>query len=496
MINRCKQAQEKLADIKKLKVEFDLELEKASRDHTMGDFSQRQDQLRTMIEQLKKSLDIYNLKLRKKIALQHNYSYVSNFKGNLAAAELAQTNVWHIVNLKGENNNILYDYVECSEVDRVIVKQQDGDYFLLDGEGKKISEGYATIEKFDHTGYYIGTGSDTAWVILNRNGDEISSSIYCDNICSTNINNLMMVEIINGWYLSSFSGYTIPGGGPFKSISNPAEGIFIVEPIQKDKISDPKFYLIDEKGEIISKMYGEISSVGNGFFKGKINNPVRYVIVDSQGKEQEEKYRYIGKFHEDRAVVKKDNNKYYYIDNNGIEYGDGYSGADDFIGSRAIIYDEADNCFLIDNNFKKISKDYSNIETYPNLEQYSYKKNGDRRNWYFVNDKGKEIGVECDSIMMYQIRGKVHILANQFKNSYFINQEGKKISVDFQMVELDEGVFRVRHDGACYLLDDSYQLLGVGYNGIEDFNQGLAKVFRRNFKIKHEYIDRNGDHFP
>ena len=187
------------------------------------------------------------------------------------------------------------------------VISDSGKYGYINKAGKKIiSCQFNDAESF-HNGAAV-VRKDSLYGLINRGGEFIIPANY-QELTEVSEDIFMGVKNDNSGYIhkdgDTLTGFVYDLAGDFRN------GYAIVN-------KNERFGLINSKGEIIiNPQYAELVFIGNGLLKALIEEEVWGILKLNGDTLLPFEYEAIGEFHDNRALVAK-NNKCGYIDEKGI----------------------------------------------------------------------------------------------------------------------------------------------------------------------------------
>lgn len=478
----CRKAQSELEEIKKLKQEFDLELENSTRTFNVTDIKKMRENIYVKIDELRNSIETFDLIRRAEIAKKHGFYWVDKFKNGFASCKNDCESRISLVNEEGTIIASDIITVENAGLDVIGIQYSDGDYYLVNKKGEHQS---ACLNQIDSVpgGFLIITpmGRDSKINVLVQSGKTCGPYEEARFLGSDKVKVLKSDE---RWYILDSDGQESDQG--FCSIIEMrGNEVMVLD-------NDDHPYIIDSDGNLFGK---ESKYTGMHFFSEGIAVFQRsrqvWGFVDKNGNEIGENYfSDVSDFHEGLAKVKRKVIGYcHFINKDGDKVGDEYLSATDYSNGYATVKLKNGIYCLIDKQGKIFSKEYSNInhDGRIGLKDDLY---------YFIDDSGNERGgfkyMTVDKI------GRVIVGTGTEKvdSYYFVDELNNKISGIYDEIgECNEGMTSVRKDNKWYFIDRNFKLIGdgYGYDKVDKFKNGLAQV-----KDDEDYyfIDRKGKRFP
>lgn len=278
-MKKCNELRLKLQEIKTLKKEFDLELERVRERWDTSIALEMKNRIESMCSEIEKVADPFHITARKRIGEMHGAKYIGDFQKGVAIMELDYKEKC-LVDKKGEKLTGIFADLKRAGDDRYLAKI-DGDndsraHYLLNEKGGIIrpmkirgigifEEGFASVE--------INGGE---YSFIGRNGEFLSKETY-----------------------ESTYGFS--------------EGLASVRIKNNNKY---EWIAIDKTGKcIFSDDYGHLDSFSDGFARVHTKDG-KWFFIDHQGRKHFKGFDAVWKFSEGLARVEK-NGKQFFIDTSG-----------------------------------------------------------------------------------------------------------------------------------------------------------------------------------
>lgn len=442
----CSQLRLKLQEIKTLKKEFDLGIEKIREKRNTDDLKKASEQISEKME----AIDPWQVEKRRKIMKDHvGYDWISSFTGGVAIAKYMHR--YRYIDERGEclSNDVAY-LKEASEfVDGMARIYVDGQgYNFIDEKGRKISEKtFKSVKDFSEG--LARVQDDEGYFFIDKQGEDVSGERYTDACSFLNGNAVVAKNREEGFLIDKsgnrvnegvFPGNSIvPAGGGYYNFL-PKHGNIVLVSIEGKKIfeCDGFFnyigndliavselkgndnFIINNKGERINRTtFDRIYPMRAGLIKVEKSGDVFFLNHDGQTIASEF-YMDATDFSGGLCSVRTAEG-WKFIDKDGksaFSKEQFFQKADEFSCGLALVKKDG-NYFFIDKAGNRI-----NYETYENAHGFG---NGLApvkigRKWIYIN----KLGEQAFAGEYSNAGGFRHGMA-LVNNEYYIDKKGRKV---------------------------------------------------------------------